>query len=364
MKQITVNLPTNSYRVLCGYGTLARIGAIACAGGKNAGVFLVSSPHVWRRWGRKLECSFRSHGGCKRILFGDDETAKSLRTVERLCRQLVWAGADRHALLVAMGGGVVGDVAGFVAACYLRGVRLIHVPTTLVAQVDSGIGGKTGVNLPEGKNLVGAFYQPELVVVDPEVLGTLPARQYRSGLYEVIKYGIIGDEELFHFLERRLDHLLARDPAALDWVLPRCIRAKAEVVSRDERESGLRQILNFGHTVGHALEAATRYARFLHGEAVAWGMLAGTRIAVEMELLRQEEAVRIARLVARVGLVPPLPKVSPQHLLAVMLADKKSRGGELRWVLPRRIGEACVSVKVPEATVQKVLAELGRLLPQ
>jgi len=192
------------------------------------------------------------------ILFDDAESAKNLVTVDGICRELTRAGADRRSIIVAVGGGVVGDVAGFAAAAYLRGVRLVHVPTTLVAQVDSAIGGKTGVNLPEGKNLVGAFYPPQFVIADPELLRTLSARQYRSALYEVIKYGVIGDAGLFEFLERDLGAVLRRDSKALDWIIRRCVRAKADVVSRDEKESGLRQILNFGHTFGHALEAEQR----------------------------------------------------------------------------------------------------------
>ncbi|MBI3668512.1 MAG: 3-dehydroquinate synthase [Acidobacteria bacterium] len=210
-QRIVVRAASGDYTVLCGRGTLARAGELVAGLGEHTGVFLLSSPRVWKHWGRALARSFRRAGGCNIILFDDRETSKNIRAVETLCRRLVRAGADRRAVLVAVGGGVVGDIAGFVAASYLRGVRLVHVPTTLVAQVDSAIGGKTGVNLPEGKNLVGAFYPPRLVLADPDVLQTLPQRQYRSGLYEVIKYGVIGDATLFRFLERRLDDLLRRD---------------------------------------------------------------------------------------------------------------------------------------------------------
>ena len=216
---------------------------------------------MWRLWGREVA---RALGISPRraILFDDSEAAKRLATVEDIARKLVRAGADRHCVLVAVGGGVVGDVAGFAAATYLRGVRLVHVPTTLVAQVDSSIGGKTGVDLPEGKNLVGAFYPPKLVIADPELLRTLPHREYRSGLYEVVKYGVIADAKLFRFLEAHMNRVLRRDPAALDWIIQRCIAIKARVVNEDEREGGLRKILNFGHTLGHALEAATRLSPF------------------------------------------------------------------------------------------------------
>jgi 3-dehydroquinate synthase len=307
--------------------------------------------------------ALRGAAPARLILFDDREAAKTLRTVERLCHRLVAAGAGRDAVLVAVGGGVVGDVAGFVAASYLRGVRLVHVPTTLVAQADSAIGGKTGVNLREGKNLVGAFYPPKLVLADPALLATLPARQYRSGLYEVVKYAVIGDAALFEFLERRLDRLLRRDPKALDWVLPRCIRAKARVVARDEREAGLRLALNFGHTLGHALEAATGYRRFLHGEAVGWGMMAAAEIARAEGLLAPAAARRICDLIARVGPLPPLPQGRAARILAAMRADKKARASRLRWVLPRRIGRVEIRAGIADSLVGEILAALPELVP-
>ena len=203
------------------------------------------------------------------------------------------SGADRRALLVAVGGGVVGDVAGFVAASYARGIGLVHVPTTLVAQVDSAIGGKTGVNLPEGKNLVGAFYPPKLVLADPELLRTLPLREFCSGIYEIIKYGVIGDASLFRFLEQKMEKLLRRDATALDFVIARSAAQKARVVSRDERESGLREILNFGHTFAHALESVTRYRKYLHGEAVGWGMIAASKLGVANGMFSSRDAGRL-----------------------------------------------------------------------
>lgn len=364
MERIRVRSGSGSYAVACGRGALGRAGALlhGVAGGTR--IFLLSSARVWKHCGRKIQSHLRANRTGGPILFSDRERAKNLATVERVCRQLVRAGADRRALLVAVGGGVVGDVAGFVAASYLRGVGLVHVPTTVVAQVDSAIGGKTGVNLPEGKNLVGAFYPPRLVVVDPELLWTLPAREYRSGLYEVIKYGVIGDAKLFRFLEQRMDELLQRRKPALDWVVPRCIRAKVRVVSRDERERGPRRVLNFGHTVGHALEAATGYRKYLHGEAVGWGMLGATEIAARSERLDPGEAARIARLIARVG---PLPRPRSGELtraLGAMRADKKAVGGQLRWVLPRRIGKVEFASDVPERLVRAVLNRLPDLLPR
>src|SRR5256885_5582511 len=215
-------------------------------------------------------------------LFDDAESAKNLRSVEQITRSLCRAGADRQSLVVAVGGGVVGDVAGFAAAAFLRGVKLVHIPTTLVSQVDSSIGGKTGVNLPEGKNLVGSFYPPQLVLADPELLRTLSDREFRGGLAEVIKHGIIADVEMFAMLGKNLERGLHRDRAALGLLGPRNVQIKAHVVSRDERESGLREILNFGHTFAHALESVTKYRRYQHGEAVAWGMIAAAFLGHEL----------------------------------------------------------------------------------
>jgi 3-dehydroquinate synthase len=281
--------------------------------------------------------------------------------VELLCRALSQAGADRRAVIVAVGGGVVGDVAGFTAASYLRGVRLVQVPTTLVAQVDSAVGGKTGVNLPEGKNLVGAFYPPRAVIADFETLATLPHREYRSGLYEIIKYGAIADAELFRFLERHMLALLRRDLAALAWVIPRCIRIKARIVAQDERESGLREILNFGHTFGHALEAVTGYRRFLHGEAIGWGLYAATLLGLATARIPESEATRVIRLVSSVGPLPRLGAIRATQLRGILAGDKKARGGRVRWVLPRRIGKVQRGVELPWKLIARTISELAEI---
>ncbi len=357
-KQITVNTPSRNYAVLYARGLLGRAGAAVTSFGEGAEVFVLSSPRVWRRWGRKVEGSFRAMSG--RVLFGDGEPGKRLEAVETICRRLHKLGAGRRSIVVALGGGVVGDVAGFAAATYMRGVRLVHAPTTLVAQVDSAIGGKTGVNLPEGKNLMGAFYQPLLVLADPETLSTLPPRQYRSGIYEVIKYGVIGNAEVFAWLEKHLEELAAGKPEAVDWVVPRCIEAKARIVSEDELDTGPREQLNLGHTFAHALEAATRYRRFLHGEAVGWGLVAAARLAARLGTLEQGEAARMERLTRRVGPIPRWPGAKPERLLALMRRDKKSRGGKLRLVLPAAIGAVRTGVEAPEEQVLRVLRQLAR----
>jgi 3-dehydroquinate synthase len=288
-------------------------------------------------------------------LMNDGESAKNLRTVELLTRDLVKGGADRKSLLIAVGGGVVGDVAGFVAASYLRGVALVHVPTTVVAQVDSSIGGKTGVNLPEGKNLVGAFYPPRLVLSDPEVLRTLPEREFRGGLAEIIKHAVIADAEMFAYLEKNLENVERRNRGALDYLVPRNVAIKARVVTRDERESGLREILNFGHTFAHALESITHYKRYQHGEAVAWGMMAAALLGHEMGVTRADDVSRIVSLVRRMGPLPPWPRVPERALLEAMRSDKKARDGKLRFVLTPRIGKAASYDHVPLAAVERVM---------
>src|ERR1700731_1113519 len=250
-KRILVRSAAGSYAVVCGAGVLRQAMQEIAKLGEFSGVQIVSSKKVWRAIGKSVQSGLAIKNTRYIHFMNDAESAKNLRTVELLARELVKSGADRRSVLVAVGGGVVGDVAGFVASSYLRGIALVHVPTTVVAQVDSSVGGKTGVNLPEGKNLVGAFYSPRLVFSDPDALRTLPHREYRSGLYEVIKYGVIADAGLFTFLERNMLALLRRDPGALEFVVHRCIRIKAHIVERDERESGLREILNYGHTFAH-----------------------------------------------------------------------------------------------------------------
>ena len=360
MKTVQVKTESGSYAVVCERGVLSRLRQIVEKLRDGGEVFLLSSSRVWKFWGKEIARALRLPQE-RVILFDDREIAKRVFTVEGICRKLARVHADRRSLLVAIGGGVVGDVAGFVAASYLRGVRIVHIPTTLVAQVDSAIGGKTGVDLPEGKNLVGAFHQPEMVIADPMTLRTLPARQFRSGLYEVIKYGVIGDSKLFDFLDREMAKLLRMDMRSLEWVIERGGRQKARVVSKDERESGSRQVLNFGHTIGHALETLTGYERFLHGEAVGWGILGATRIAVAVGRLTEPDANRIASLVARCGRLPDLPRISPKVLLRAIAGDKKSRGGRVGWVLPRRIGAAEIGVNVPDTLVAEVWRELPAL---
>jgi 3-dehydroquinate synthase len=354
-QNIQVKSSAGAYAVLCGAGVLRSATREIGKLGKFSTVQILSSPKVWRAVGKIATRGIPRNERENVHLFDDAEAKKNMRTVESVCRMLSRAGADRKSLIVAVGGGVVGDVAGYVAASYLRGVALVHVPTTLVAQVDSSIGGKTGVNLPEGKNLVGAFYPPRLVLVDPDLLRTLPKRQFRSGLAEVIKYGVIADAELFSYLEQNMEKVLRRDRAALAYLIARCAQIKGEVVSRDERESGWREILNFGHTFGHALESVTRYRRYQHGEAVGWGMIAAAMLGRQMEIADKGDVMRLTKLIHRAIELPSWLRVSAEKLIKAMRSDKKTQAGKLRFVLSRRIGEAHTSDAVPIETVETVL---------
>jgi 3-dehydroquinate synthase len=362
IKRIRVKSSAGPYFVVAGAGAIRRAAREIAALGRFSSVHVVSSPKVWRAVGKSVQRALRFSKGGSIHLFDDAESAKNLRSVEQITRSLCRAGADRHSLVIAVGGGVVGDVAGFAAAAFLRGVKLVHIPTTLVSQVDSSIGGKTGVNLPEGKNLVGSFYPPQLVLADPELLRTLSDREFRGGLAEVIKHAVIADAEMFAILEKDMDKVLRRDRSALGFLIPRNVQIKTRVVSRDEQESGLREILNYGHTFAHALESVTNYRRYQHGEAVAWGMIAAAFLGHELGLTRADDVSRIVALIRRLGPLPPWPRVPPAALLRAMRSDKKTRAGILRFVLSARIGEARSYDTVPLHVVERVLHFTPRLI--
>lgn len=362
IKRISVKSSVGPYSVVAGTGAIRCAPQELASLGRFSSVHVVSSPKVWRALGKAVQRSLRLPSRSAIHLFNDAEAAKNLRSLEHIVRSLCCAGADRKSLVIAVGGGVVGDVAGFAASCYLRGVKFVHIPTTLVAQVDSSIGGKTGVNLPEGKNLVGSFYPPRLVITDPDLLRTLPDREFRCGLAEIIKHAIIADARMFALLEKDMEKILRRDRQSLNFLIPSNVQIKARVVGRDERESGLREILNFGHTFAHALESVTRYGRYQHGEAVAWGMIAAAFLGHELGLTRADEVSRIVALIRRLGPLPPWPRVAPATLLNAMRSDKKTRGGILRFVLSSRIGEARSYDTVPVQAVERVLYLTPRLI--
>lgn len=324
-------------------------------------VFVVTVPPVRRKWGKKLTASLADAGVAAHVLeMPDGEPAKKLATVEMLAEKLAKLGADRNSIILAFGGGVVGDAAGLLASLYMRGVGVVQIPTTVLAQVDAAIGGKTGVNLRAGKNLLGTFHQPRAVFIDPSVLGSLPEREFRAGLYEALKCGVIGSPELFARFEESKDKILRRDRETLEWVIAESVKQKAAVVAADEKEAGLRQILNFGHTIGHALEAESGYRGFLHGEAVAWGMVAATNIALTMGKVGSVTAGRIADAVLGLGKLPRVA-VKPANVLKRLQADKKTRAGVVHFVLPREIGQVEIVKGVPEKTVLEAVEELKRL---
>jgi 3-dehydroquinate synthase len=323
---------------------------------KTPSLFVITSPAIWALWHEAFLASFpKSEAEQPTVLFlPSGESHKRLATVESLAQQLALAGADRDSILLAFGGGVIGDVTGFLAAIYMRGIRYVGLPTTLLAQVDSSLGGKTGVNLLAGKNLIGAFHHPLAVFSDIDLLRTLPAAELRAGLQEAIKSAIIRDPALFRFMEKNGDAILSGDPAALQKVVTASVRVKAEVVSQDEKESGLRMVLNFGHTIGHAIEAATHYRKLLHGEAVAWGSIAALHLSLNRALITPEEFARMANLILRYGPIPPFkiaatPQASAARLVALTSADKKKRSGRRAFVLATAIGRTEVAHNVTDA---------------
>ncbi len=360
MPTVRVDLPGRGYDIRIGRGLLASLGT-AVADLHPTAVMVVTDPTVSALYGEKVTQALAA-AGIRHfvVVVPAGEAAKSMEWAMHLYDSASAGGLDRDGLVLALGGGVVGDLAGFVAATWLRGVRLVQIPTTIMAQVDSSVGGKVAVNHPRGKNLIGCFCHPELVLTDPELLTTLPAREAAAGLAEVIKYGVISDAWLFALLEDRIEDLTQsreRDGDLDAVVIVRCCAIKAGITARDERDTGERRNLNFGHTLGHALEAVTGYSHYRHGEAVAIGMVAAARISVGLGMLDLESAVRLERLLARAGL--PIGFDAPvQAVLAGLPRDKKASGGRMRWVLPETIGRVRVTEEVPPEVVRAVLAKL------
>lgn len=334
------------------------MGRLPQPGARARLVFVLTSAPIWALWGEAFCSSFPEPPIA--LFLPQGERHKTMTSVERLAREMLRAGGDRGSLLIAFGGGIVGDVGGFLASIFMRGIPYVQVPTTLLAQVDSSVGGKTGVNLPEGKNMVGSFHHPRAVFADMGVLGTLPERELRAGLMESVKSGIIRDRGLVRFMEENADRVLGRDAKALEKVIAASIRVKAGVVNRDERDTGLRMILNLGHTVGHAVEQATAYKALLHGEAVGWGMIAALYLARQRGTINGRQLERLEHLVHTYGPLPPL-KLRAAKVVAATGADKKNVGGVRRFVLPVGIGDAGVVEDVTpaelEAAVRYMLAQ-------
>jgi 3-dehydroquinate synthase len=342
----------------CGYPVVVERGALGYVADylppKAGKIFVVSTEDVWRHKGSVLEAALSAVPHEKLYLPGGEDQ-KRLEPVEDLAEDMIELGGDRTSVVIAFGGGIVNDMAGFLAAIFMRGIPVVQIPTTLLAQVDASIGGKTGVNLESGKNLIGSFHPPFAVLIDPTLLDTLPEREYRAGLYEILKAGIIRDAGLFAFLADERPAVLARDPAAVDRIIADSVRMKVEVVSADEREGDLRRILNFGHTFGHALEAETRYVRFLHGEAVAWGMRAAIFLGELAGYCTAEDSLDMLNLIAAYGPIPPVDGIAVENLEARLVHDKKTVQGKVHFVVPVRVGEVTVVSDVDLLMVREAI---------
>jgi 3-dehydroquinate synthase len=357
--EIPVELGERRYPIVIGHGAVRALAQVLqpFAGRR---VLVVSSPRVFQKHGSAVERALRPLRPHGPILFRDGETQKTRATLARLQDSFLAQGLARDGVVVALGGGVVGDVVGFAAATYMRGVAWVGVPTTLLSMVDSSIGGKVGINHPKAKNLLGAFHQPRAVVVDPAFLRTLPEREVQSGAYEVLKCGILGDRALFEALAEAPEDLRLWDRPALENAIATACRIKAAVVEQDEREKGVRKTLNLGHTVGHALETVTRYRRFTHGEAVGWGLLAAAAIARKRGLLAPAASDAITTAVDRRGPRPRIEDLRPEALLAVVARDKKAEAGRVPFILPTAIGQVIIRPDVTRSEIRAALRELGR----
>lgn len=355
-RKVGIELADRSYDIVIGGGLLDR--PESWAGLPRAAMALiVSNTTVAPRYAQRLREQLQPHYRDVQVLVLDDgEQYKDWQSLNRIADALLGAGADRKTVLFALGGGVIGDMTGFAAAIYMRGVPFVQVPTTLLAQVDSSVGGKTAINHPLGKNMIGAFYQPVRVIADLDTLDTLPDRELVAGLAEVIKYGPIADAEFLNWIEANLDALLARDKQALAYAVQRSCEIKAQVVGSDEREQGLRAILNFGHTFGHAIETGLGYGEWLHGEAVGCGMVLASDLSVRLGLMPESFLERMRRLIARAGLPVRAPDLGADRYLSLMRVDKKSEGGEIRFVLIEALGRSCMR-GAPDELVAAVIAD-------
>ncbi len=357
MTKVRVNLGTRSYDIHIGAGILGKSGQIIKEAARSRRLFLVSNPTVFSLYGENVVTSCEASGMyVATALIPDGEEYKTMEQAEKVIGQAIKYGIDRESLLIALGGGVVGDLAGFVAAVYQRGIDFVQIPTTLLAQVDSSVGGKVAVNHPCGKNMIGAFHQPRAVVVDVRTLLTLRKREFAAGMAEVVKYGIILDREFFDYLENHVSEIEERNEVVMEHIIKRCCELKAMVVEEDETEQGLRAILNLGHTFGHALETLTGYTSFLHGEAVAIGMVLACTLAHVLGQMSWQEMERVTRLLASLGLPVMCPPLDGESVLDAMYRDKKTKGGKLRLVLPCGIGRAVVREDVDDELIRKVLS--------
>jgi len=357
MVTISVDLLERSYNIIIGSNLIEKIGDELKRFEFSPKTAIISNHTVFSLFGEKASISIKNAGfEPVSILIPDGEEYKNLDTLKNIYTELLKSKLDRKSSIIALGGGVVGDIAGFAASTYMRGISYIQVPTTLLAQVDSSIGGKTGVDHELGKNMIGTFYQPKVVLIDLDTLRTLPQNQLLAGLAEVIKYGIIYDERLFSFLETQKDPIMNLDNDAMTYIIKRSCEIKAEIVSKDEKESGLRSILNYGHTIGHAIETVTKYKRFLHGEAVAIGMCIEAELSNKLGLLNNNDLYRIISLIKKFGLPTEMPNdLNPSSICIAIKLDKKAIAGELRFILPEKIGKVKIHTGISEDDIRKFL---------
>lgn len=359
MERVRVDLGERSYDINIGTGLLDQTGEMLAGLGMGSRVVILSNPVVEELYCSRVNDSLSAAGfQCSRVIMPDGEQYKTYDWSYNILTELLKLRLDRKSCVVALGGGVVGDMAGFVSSVYMRGIDFVQIPTTLLAQVDSSVGGKTGVNHPLGKNMIGTFYQPRLVIADTDVLSTLDKRQLLCGIAEIIKYGVISDSSLFSYLEDNRQKILALDPEALAYLIKRSCEIKADVVSRDERESGLREILNCGHTVGHAIETETGYVKYLHGEAVAAGICLEAKIAVLAGLLDESDLSRIVELVKSYGLPHNIPEdMQRSRLIEHMAIDKKTVSGRVKFILPEAIGRVRIESGISDDLILKALEQ-------
>jgi len=357
MEKIRVDLAERSYNISIGNNILEGIGEKLKLFDLSPRIAIVSNPTVFSLYGDRVSNSVKKAGfELSTITIPDGEEYKDLLWVQHIYDELLRIKLDRSSALIALGGGVIGDITGFAASTYMRGISYIQVPTTLLAQVDSSVGGKTGVNHKLGKNMIGTFWQPRLVWIDVETLKTLPKRELLAGIAEVIKYGVIYDGELFDFLEVNKDKILNLDSRAITYIIKRSCEIKADVVSKDERESGLRAILNYGHTIGHAIETVSGYKRFLHGEAVAIGMFLEARLSQMLGLIDKDQVSRIKAVIDSYGLPSEMPAdMDVQSILLSMRLDKKTVAGEMKFIFPEKIGQVRIHKGVTENTIRDLL---------
>ena len=359
MEKVFVDLGANSYEIFIGENILNGVAEFISTKNFTKKILIVTQEQIFDAHGKFLIENLDSQKISYTIAkIPEGETSKSLQEAEKIFTRAIEFGLDRKSVVIAFGGGVVGDLGGFVAATFMRGINLIQIPTTLLAQVDSSVGGKTAVNHALGKNLIGAFHQPKAVFIDLNCLKTLPEREIKSGLGEIVKYGVISDENLFSYLENNAEKILQRDLKILAKIIKRSCEIKAKVVSADEKEAGLRRILNFGHTMAHAIEEQTHYKKYRHGEAVAIGMIAAARISQKLGKTSAANVERLERLIKKFGMVTTCAGLDADKLYAVTCRDKKAVGGKVNWVLMKNFGDVEISSDVPAQIVKSVFARL------